>query len=129
MDLTNWWRLVYWLQFMLSFLILPIFVEFEMLDHMQNLIQRIKASLYSVMKVYLLYAIVGGVAYVAWSLLATGMSISFSQLGMTIAVVWGLIQISVLMGYGLVLLPQSFQEKDIEYLYEIALCQVDDFEI
>lgn len=47
---------------------------------------------------------------------------------MTLGTIWGLVQISVLMGYGLVLLPQNFEQKNVQTMYEIALCQVDKYE-
>jgi len=83
--------MVYWLQFLLSFVALPLFVEFEAMDYIPQQGQRLVKSLYEVMKVYALYAAVGALAYGAWYLFASGAQISFSQLGMTLGVVWGFI--------------------------------------
>lgn len=53
---------------------------------------------------YAIYAVIGAIAFSAWTFFAAS-AISFTQLSMTAATVWGLVQISVFMGYGLVLLP------------------------
>ena len=82
------------------------------MDHLVNLKHRVVQSLTQVIKVYFVYALIGALAYGAWTFFATA-AISFSQLCMTAATIWGLLQISVLMGYGLVLLPQGFREQDI----------------
>ncbi len=66
--------------------------------------QRIFKSFTQVLKVYAIYAVIGAIAFSAWTFFAAS-AISFTQLSMTAATVWGLVQISVFMGYGLVLLP------------------------
>ena len=83
------------------------------MDYLENMKTRICKSFTSVVFIYLVYASIGVIGYGVWSNLSTN-SISFAQLCMTIGTIWGLLQISFLMGYGLVLLPQSMcQNNDI----------------
>jgi hypothetical protein len=93
----------------MSFLGLPLVLQLDTYDYIKQSGPWIRASVCQVLKAYFVYGIVGLIAYICWQLCATGASISFSHLGVTIGVVWGLLQISVLMGYGLVFLPQMFQ--------------------
>jgi hypothetical protein len=45
-----------------------------------------------------------------------------------LSTIWGLVQISFLLGYGLIHLPQSLARKDIQTLYEIELCNIFSFD-
>lgn len=87
--------------------------------------QRIKSALKSVLLVYVIYAFVGVVAAITWYTLKTA-SVSFTSLCVILSTFWGLIQISILMGYGLVEIPRGFRRRvSTQEMLEVELCKID----
>ena len=76
------------------------------------------------MQIYALYAVIGIMCYCGWTYFAVN-EISFAKLAMTMSTLWGLFQISFLMGYGLVLLPMSFRQREPQQLLDQELCLID----
>lgn len=92
---------------------------------MKSVSLRLKSALKKVLFVYAIYALVGIAAGLSWYAYAT-VSLSFASLCVILSTFWGLLQISFLMGYGLVEIPRSFRRRvSTHEMFEVELCKID----
>ena len=100
-ELQLWWRVVYWSQFLLSLIFIPYLIMYEQNTHLGT--DRLLTALKDVLRLYSYYLLAGAVGVALVIGLGTG--IDFVNLAMVVGTSWGLLQLSVFMGYGLVGLP------------------------
>jgi hypothetical protein len=110
---------------LLSFVVLPFLIQLDAREYIKIATQRIKSALKSVILVYAIYAFIGVAAAITWYTFQTA-SVSFTSLCVILSTFWGLMQISFLMGYGLVEIPRSFRRRvSTQEMLEVELCKID----
>lgn len=122
------WRMFYWLAFCYSFLLAPIAMHYEVSGEFDKSL-RLKQALRTQAIIYGRYAVLGAL-FVIW-LWFHGSIGGLSVRGFLMAMgsAFGLLQIIVFLGYGLVNVPRQLHLMDSrEKRMEMALCRVDSCE-
>ena len=124
------WNVFYWATFTFAYIVVPIMTYYEdsgELDINKRLLEAVKM----VAATYAIYAAIGILFLLILWFRGTFTSGDFSLTGFLMAMgcVFGLLQIIVFLGYGLVSVPKSiYCQTSLQQRLDLALCKVDQSE-
>ena len=121
------WRCFYWMAFFFSFIFVPFVMHYEVSGEFDQRL-RIRHAAYKVIRTYTIYACLGVAFLIFLWFKGAFESANFSLRGLLMAMgsAFGLLQIIVFLGYGLVNVPrQMHYMNSFEKQVNMNMCQVD----